>query len=137
MLMKKQNNARFDVSLLVTLKPLFAVFRDFVMVSSGQFPAVCSCHFCASSWSKHKWLFVFATPGFIDVVAVALTSTALIYMSASVYATMRGAVIIMSGILSMIFLKRKLVLYHWIAIAITVSGLVVMGTRYIAVCVYD
>jgi len=46
---------------------------------------------------------------------------------ASVFQMLRGAVIIFTGILSIIFLKRKLKLYHWVGMLFVLIGLGVVG----------
>jgi uncharacterized membrane protein len=40
---------------------------------------------------------------------------------------LRGSIIIFSGILSIIFLKRKFFTFHWIAIGVVTAGLGVIG----------
>lgn len=47
--------------------------------------------------------------------------------SASSFQMLRGAVVIFTGLLSVAFLGRKLVLSQWLGILITIVGLVVVG----------
>ena len=46
---------------------------------------------------------------------------------ASVFQMLRGAVIIFTGILSVIFLKRKLFLFHWVGMVVVLMGLALVG----------
>jgi hypothetical protein len=49
------------------------------------------------------------------------------YIPASVWQMLRGSIIVFSGILSVVFLKRKLYLFHWIGILTTTLGLGAVG----------
>jgi len=44
---------------------------------------------------------------------------------------LRGSIIVFSGILSVVFLKRKLYLFHWIGILTTTFGLAAVGVSSI------
>lgn len=47
--------------------------------------------------------------------------------SASSFQMLRGAVVIFTGLLSVAFLGRKLILSQWLGILVTILGLVVVG----------
>lgn len=47
--------------------------------------------------------------------------------SASSFQMLRGAVIIFTGLLSVTFLGRRLVVSQWVGILITILGLIVVG----------
>ncbi|KER22577.1 hypothetical protein T265_09374 [Opisthorchis viverrini] len=53
----------------------------------------------------------------------------LLFVDASIWQMMRGSLIIFAGILSVIFLKRKLYVYHWFGMLCTVIGLALVGTK--------
>lgn len=51
----------------------------------------------------------------------------MLYISASVWQMMRGSVIVFTSILSVLFLRRKLYCYNWLAVAVSVCGLTLVG----------
>ncbi|PVD32318.1 hypothetical protein C0Q70_07751 [Pomacea canaliculata] len=51
----------------------------------------------------------------------------LLYVDASVWQMLRGSIIIFAGILSKIFLKRKLYPVHWLGMLVTMGGLILVG----------
>jgi len=62
-----------------------------------------------------------------DVLGTSLGGIGLLWVSASIWQMMRGSIIIFSGILSVIFLKRKLLPYRWLGMFIVAAGLCVVG----------
>lgn len=72
-----------------------------------------------------QWIFAF--PTVCDLFGTTLAGIGLLYVSASVWQMLRGSIIIFTGILSKIFLKRKLWPIHWIGMIVTVFGLVLVG----------
>lgn len=71
--------------------------------------------------------FKFALPTCCDLTASTLGNISLLWIPPSVWQMMRGAIIIFSGILSVIFLKRKLRAHHWIGMLIVTGGLALVG----------
>lgn len=71
--------------------------------------------------------YMFALPTICDLTASTLGNIAMLWLPASVWQMMRGAIIIFSGILSVIFLKRKLRPYKWFGMFIVTSGLACVG----------
>ncbi|XP_070577855.1 solute carrier family 35 member F6-like [Ptychodera flava] len=71
--------------------------------------------------------FIFLIPTICDLFGTTLAGIGLVYVSASVWQMLRGSIIIFTGILSKIFLKRNLRLVHWSGIVITMMGLVLVG----------
>ncbi|XP_062503729.1 solute carrier family 35 member F6-like isoform X2 [Corticium candelabrum] len=51
----------------------------------------------------------------------------LVIVNASVWQMLRGSIIVFTGILSVLFLKRKLKCFHWVGILLVVFGLCVVG----------
>ncbi|XP_063156370.1 solute carrier family 35 member F6 [Candoia aspera] len=70
---------------------------------------------------------LFLPPALCDMTGTSLMYVALNMTSASSFQMLRGAVIIFTGLLSVAFLGRKLVLSQWLGILITIVGLVVVG----------
>ncbi|ELR16647.1 uncharacterized protein ACA1_088940 [Acanthamoeba castellanii str. Neff] len=62
-----------------------------------------------------------------DVIGTTLGGIGLLYTYASVFQMLRGSIIVFSGILSVLFLKRKLYFYNWLGITITTVGLACVG----------
>ncbi|KXJ24479.1 solute carrier family 35 member F6 [Exaiptasia diaphana] len=72
-----------------------------------------------------QWIFAF--PTVCDLFGTTLGGIGLLYVNASVWQMLRGSIIIFTGILSKIFLKRKLWPIHWIGMIVTMFGLVLVG----------
>lgn len=72
-----------------------------------------------------QWIFAF--PAVCDLFGTTLATIGLLYVKASVWQMLRGSIIIFTGLLSKIFLKRKLWPIHWIGMIVTVVGLVLVG----------
>jgi len=70
---------------------------------------------------------IFLLPACCDMTATSLMNVGLILTYASVFQMLRGSVIIYTGILSVIFLKRKLRLYHWSGMVLVLLGLACVG----------
>lgn len=51
----------------------------------------------------------------------------LLFVAASIYQMTRGALVLFVGLFSVLFLKRKLFLYHWISLVIVVMGVALVG----------
>ncbi|KAL0965018.1 hypothetical protein UPYG_G00275720 [Umbra pygmaea] len=70
---------------------------------------------------------LFLPPALCDMTATCIMYVALNMTSASSFQMLRGAVIIFTGLLSVAFLGRRLVVSQWAGILITILGLVVVG----------
>eukprot|EP00767_Chilomastix_cuspidata_P001080 gnl/Chilomastix_cuspidata/1326.p1 GENE.gnl/Chilomastix_cuspidata/1326~~gnl/Chilomastix_cuspidata/1326.p1 ORF type:complete len:413 (-),score=71.02 gnl/Chilomastix_cuspidata/1326:24-1262(-) len=62
-----------------------------------------------------------------DLLATSVQGIGLLYVDASVYQLLRGAVIIFTSIWSIIFLKRRLRSFQWTGIGVVVIGLLCVG----------
>ncbi|CAG8492233.1 9520_t:CDS:2 [Paraglomus brasilianum] len=72
-------------------------------------------------------IFLFWIPTLCDICGTTLMNVGLIYTSASVYQMLRGAVVLFTGSFSVIFLKRRLLPYHWFSLFLVVLGVTVVG----------
>ena len=72
-----------------------------------------------------------AIPASCDFAGSTLMFIALTMVPASVYQMMRGFINVVTPILSIIFLKKKQYLHHWVSIACIVLGVAEVG--YIAI----
>jgi drug/metabolite transporter (DMT)-like permease len=72
-----------------------------------------------------SWIFLL--PAVCDLLGTSLGGIGLLYTPASVWQMLRGSTIIFSGLLSILFLKRKLYIHHWLGMFIVTSGLAVVG----------
>lgn len=72
--------------------------------------------------------FVFLPPALCDMTATSVQYIGLTLTYASSFQMLRGAVIIFTGILSTVFLRRRLEWFRWVGIAFVIGGLVTVGT---------
>ncbi|KAM4600507.1 solute carrier family 35 member F6 [Polymixia lowei] len=70
---------------------------------------------------------LFFPPAMCDMTATSIMYVALNMTSASSFQMLRGAVIIFTGLLSVAFLGRRLLVSQWIGILVTILGLIVVG----------
>ena len=68
-----------------------------------------------------------ALPASCDITATTLMNVGLLFVAASIYQMTRGALVLFVGLFSVIFLRRKLYLFHWIALVIVVLGVAIVG----------
>lgn len=76
-----------------------------------------------------QWILVL--PTLCDLTGTTLAGIGLLWVWPSVWQMMRGSIIIFTGILSIIFLKRKLLPYHWFGMSVTAVGLALVGVASI------
>jgi drug/metabolite transporter (DMT)-like permease len=72
-------------------------------------------------------LYIFALPALCDLLGTTLGGIGLLWVDGSVWQMLRGSIIIFSGILSIVFLKRKFFAYHWLSIGVVTLGLAIIG----------
>ncbi|KAL5265614.1 hypothetical protein ACHWQZ_G006361 [Mnemiopsis leidyi] len=70
---------------------------------------------------------IFVVPTICDLIGTTLSGIGLLYVPASVWQMLRGAIIIFAGILSVIFLKRKMYATNWIGMGVVMAGLATVG----------
>ncbi|KAF9898053.1 hypothetical protein BX616_004554 [Lobosporangium transversale] len=73
------------------------------------------------------YVFLLWLPTLCDMTASTLMNVGLIYCAASVYQMLRGALVIFTGILSVIFLGRRLLAFEWFALFTIVVGIATVG----------
>ncbi|KAK6331111.1 hypothetical protein TWF696_003181 [Orbilia brochopaga] len=66
-------------------------------------------------------------PAVCDICGTTLMNVGLLFVAASVYQMTRGALVLFVGLFSVLFLKRHLYLFHWLALFIVVVGVAVVG----------
>merc|ERR1740128_1093052 len=70
---------------------------------------------------------IFLPPALCDMTATSVQYIGLTLTYASSFQMLRGAVIIFTGILSTIFLRRKLAWYKWFGMVFVIGGLITVG----------
>jgi hypothetical protein len=68
-----------------------------------------------------------ALPACCDITGTTLMNVGLLFVAASIYQMTRGALVLFVGLFSVLFLKRKLYLYHWFSLFIVVLGVGLVG----------
>jgi len=68
-----------------------------------------------------------ALPACCDIAGTTLMNVGLLFVAASIYQMTRGALVLFVGLFSVLFLKRHLNLYKWLALIIVVLGVAVVG----------
>ena len=75
------------------------------------------------SWS----ILLLALPACCDIAGTTLMNVGLLFVAASIYQMTRGALVLFVGLFSVIFLRRKLFFYQWIALLVVVIGVGIVG----------
>lgn len=68
-----------------------------------------------------------ALPACCDIAGTTLMNVGLLFVAASIYQMTRGALVLFVGLFSVLFLKRKLYLYHWFSLLLVVLGVGLVG----------
>ncbi|PYH82194.1 putative integral membrane protein [Aspergillus uvarum CBS 121591] len=72
-------------------------------------------------------IFLLAAPACCDIAGTTLMNVGLLFVAASIYQMTRGALVLFVGLFSVIFLHRKLHIYHWAALFVVVLGVALVG----------
>ncbi|KAL2371879.1 integral membrane protein [Blastomyces gilchristii SLH14081] len=72
-------------------------------------------------------VFLLAAPACCDITGTTLMNVGLLFVVASIYQMTRGALVLFVGLFSVIFLRRKLYLYQWLALFVVVLGVGLVG----------
>lgn len=68
-----------------------------------------------------------ALPAICDICGTTLMNVGLLFVEASIYQMTRGALVLFVGLFSVIFLKRKLYMFQWLALVTVVLGVGIVG----------
>jgi len=72
-------------------------------------------------------ILLLALPAICDILGTTLMNAGLLMVAASIYQMTRGALVLFVGLFSVVFLKRKLYLFHWVSLFGVVLGVAVVG----------
>ncbi|OAX81345.1 hypothetical protein ACJ72_04318 [Emergomyces africanus] len=72
-------------------------------------------------------IFLLAAPACCDITGTTLMNVGLLFVVASIYQMTRGALVLFVGLFSVLFLRRKLYLYQWLALFVVVFGVGLVG----------
>ncbi|KAJ5246500.1 Nucleotide-sugar transporter [Penicillium chermesinum] len=72
-------------------------------------------------------VFLLAGPACCDIAGTTLMNVGLLFVAASIYQMTRGALVLFVGLLSVLFLRRKLYLYQWASLFVVVLGVALVG----------
>ncbi|RKF82177.1 Uncharacterized protein C12G12.12 [Golovinomyces cichoracearum] len=72
-------------------------------------------------------IFLLSLPAVCDICGTTLMNVGLLFVAPSIYQMTRGALVFFVGLFSVIFLKKKLHLFHWFALATVVLGVSIVG----------
>ncbi|KAJ3442462.1 hypothetical protein M0812_12197 [Anaeramoeba flamelloides] len=81
--------------------------------------------------SHKRVYFISIVPSMFDLIATSLMNIGLLWIPASIWQMLRGSMVVFSAIFSVIFLKRKLYVFHWVGVFIVVCALVLVGVACI------
>ncbi|KAH9058836.1 hypothetical protein EDB87DRAFT_1625632 [Lactarius vividus] len=66
-------------------------------------------------------------PALCDLTGTTLMNVGLLYTPVSIYQMTRGALVLFVGVLSVLFLRRKLYLYQWLSLVTVMAGVSLVG----------
>ncbi|KAJ7905319.1 hypothetical protein B0H14DRAFT_2659827 [Mycena olivaceomarginata] len=66
-------------------------------------------------------------PAACDLTGTTLMNVGLLYTPVSIYQMSRGSLVLAVGVLSVIFLRRRLWLYQWVSLIVVMSGVALVG----------
>ena len=72
-------------------------------------------------------MFLLAIPACCDIAGTTLMNVGLLFVAASIYQMTRGALVLFVGLFSVIFLKRVLYPFQWLALFVVVLGVGIVG----------
>jgi len=72
-------------------------------------------------------MFLFLPPALCDVTATSMMYIGLTMTSASQFQMLRGSIMIFVGLLSIVFLKKKLEWFRWAGMAVVFAGILMVG----------
>jgi len=78
-----------------------------------------------------KTYFLVGIPAVCDLIATVLGNIGLQWINASIWQMLRGAMVVFSAVLSIIFLNRRFYLFNWIGIGLVIAALALVGVSCI------
>ncbi|EER26319.1 hypothetical protein CPC735_004910 [Coccidioides posadasii C735 delta SOWgp] len=72
-------------------------------------------------------IFLLAAPACCDISGTTLMNVGLLFVVASIYQMTRGALVLFVGLFSVLFLRRRLYMYQWMALVCVVFGVGLVG----------
>jgi len=102
-------------------------FEKPIMNEVFMFTGMVICLFMVSDWADSRARFRILIPTLFDVVGTALVNYGLLYVSASVYRMLCGTELVFCATGAVLFLGRKLLSKHYLAILMMVSAAVLVG----------
>jgi len=76
---------------------------------------------------KEISVFLLAIPAFCDITGTTLLNFALLNMASSVFQMFRGGIVLITALMSILFLKKKQYRHHLLGIIIVFSGMFLVG----------
>ncbi|UZJ55033.1 hypothetical protein CBS101457_004353 [Exobasidium rhododendri] len=70
---------------------------------------------------------VFFAPALCDICGTTLMNVGLLFTPVSIYQMTRGALVLWVGVFSVIFLHRKLFMFHWLSLVTVMTGVLIVG----------
>ncbi|XP_011270421.1 hypothetical protein, variant [Capsaspora owczarzaki ATCC 30864] len=70
---------------------------------------------------------IFLYPALCDITATTLMNIGLLFTAASVYQMLRGASVLFTALFSVLFLRRRLRIHHYIGLYLVVTGITIVG----------
>lgn len=71
--------------------------------------------------------FLLIIPAAFDLIGSTLLFVSLTMISASVYQMLKGALVFIAAVYSIIFLNRRFYRHHWTAMTIVIIGVIIVG----------
>ena len=76
---------------------------------------------------RGRSVLLLALPSSCDIAGTTLMNVGLLFVAASIYQMTRGALVLFVGLFSVLFLKRHLRLYQWLALVVVTVGVCIVG----------
>jgi len=86
----------------------------------------------STAWkNEHGWkaIFCYACTAACDMTATSMMYAGLALSSASIYQMLRGAIVVFTALLSVVWLRKRLYRFHWTAILLVVAGVCIVGVQ--------
>ncbi|KAB8349406.1 hypothetical protein FH972_023433 [Carpinus fangiana] len=83
--------------------------------------------FLLSGGQRPVPIYILALPALFDILSTTLMNFGLTLITVSIYQMTRGIVVLFVCLFSVIFLKRHILLYKWIALLLVISGIFIVG----------